>query len=433
MTKIHIETYGCAANIADSEQMAGLLKKAEFKIVDNVDDADVVIINTCTVKGPTEDRFWTRLKELQETYKILIIAGCIAQTEQKKLKAFPLIGTNQIHKVVEVVEEALNENIVKEIACDKVPDLNLPIIRKNPIIEIIPISRGCLGACTYCKTKHARGNLRSYPVEDIVKRAEKAVDENVREIWLTSQDCGCYGFDIDTNLPTLLNELIKIKGKFKIRVGMMNPEHLEKIQDQLIDVYQSKKIFKFLHLPVQSGDNEVLENMKRLYKVQLFKDQINAFRAAFPEINIMTDIIVGFPGETSTQNWNTMTLVREIAPDSINISRFWARPNTPAAKMKNNIPGEVIKHRSNVLTDIFHNISRLQNERWTGWEGPIIIDEKGKNECEFIGRNESYKQIIVVGDFKLGDVVPVKVVKFDTFALFGKVIKTEPKIIISED
>jgi len=432
MTKIHIETYGCAANTADSEQMAGLLKEAEFEMVDNVEKADVVIINTCTVKGPTEDKFWTRLKELQETYKILIVAGCIAQTENKKLKAYPLIGTNQIHKVVEVVEEALNENIVKEIACDETPDLNLPIIRKNPIIEIIPISRGCLGACSYCKTKHARGNLKSYLIKDILKRAEKAVDENIREIWLTSQDCGCYGFDIDTNLPTLLNELVKIKGKFKIRVGMMNPEHLEKIQNELIDAYQSKKIFKFLHLPVQSGDDDVLENMKRPYKAQLFRDQVKAFRQAFPEINIMTDIIVGFPGETSSQNWNTMTLVREIAPDSINISRFWARPNTPATKMKNKIPAEVIKHRSKVLTDIFHNISRLQNERWMGWEGPIIIDEKGKNEDDWIGRNESYKQIIVIGDFKLGDVVPVKINKSDTFALFGEVIKTEPKVIVTE-
>jgi len=423
MTKIHIETYGCAANIADSEQMAGLLKEAQFEIVNNVDDANVVIINTCTVKGPTEDKFWHRLEELKETYKILVIAGCIAQTEQKRLKNYPLVGTNQINKVVEVVEEVLNDNIVKELALnEELPALNTPIIRKNPIVEIIPISRGCLSQCSYCKTKHARGNLKSYPIEDIVKRAKKAVLDDVREIWITSQDCGCYGFDIDTNLPALLQKLVKIKGKFKIRVGMINPEHLEKIQDELIEIYQSKKIFKFLHLPVQSGDDEVLENMNRSYKAQMFIDQVKAFKEVFPEITIATDIIVGFPGETSTQHWNTMNLIRATSPDAINISKFWARPNTPATRMKHKVPGEVIKHRSKVITDIFHNISRLQNERWVGWEGPIIIDEKGKEEGEWIGRNESYKQVIVRGDYQLGDLVLVKIKKSDTFALFGEVI-----------
>ncbi len=423
MVRIFIETYGCSANFADSEQMAGLLKQAQFEIVSNIDNSDLIIINTCTVKGPTEDKFWSRLKELNSMGKMLVIAGCIAQTERKKLKNHSLIGTKQIHKIVEVVEEVVNENVAKEIAFGDNPDLDLPVVRKNPIIEIVPISRGCLGNCAFCKTKAARGKLESYSIEEIVERIENAVEEGVREIWLTSQDCGCYGFDINTNLVELLENVVKIKGKFKVRVGMMNPDHLVKILEPLVEIYKNKKIFKFLHLPVQSGDDKVLEHMNRPYKVEDFVHQVETFRKAMPEITIATDIIVGFPGETDEQHWNTMSLVRKISPDAVNISKFWPRPNTLAAKMKNKIPVDVMKHRSKVLMDIFKNIAKLQNERWLEWEGPIIIDEEGKEDREWIGRNEAYKQVIVRGDYKIGDLIKVKINKAETFALIGKEVR----------
>lgn len=423
MVRIFIETYGCSANFADSEQMAGLLHNAQFEIVDNIDNSDLIIVNTCTVKGPTEDKFWSRLKELKSMGKMIVIAGCIAQTEKKKLKSYSLIGTKQIHKVVEVVEEVINENIAKEVAFEGNPDLDLPVVRKNPIVEIVPISRGCLGKCSFCKTKAARGKLESYPIEEIVERVENAVEEGVREIWLTSQDCGCYGFDINTNLVELLESVVQIKGKFKIRIGMMNPDHLAKILEPLIEVYKNKKIFKFLHLPVQSGDDQVLENMNRPYRAEDFVHQVESFRKAMPEITIATDIIVGFPGETDEQHWNTMSLVRKISPDAVNISKFWPRPNTLAAKMKNKVKVDVAKHRAKVLMDIFQNIAKLQNERWLEWVGPIIIDEKGKEDREWIGRNEAYKQVIVRGDYKIGDLIKVKINKAETFALIGKEVR----------
>ncbi len=441
MVKVYFETQGCSANVADTEQMAGLLKAADFEITDSSEQADVIIFNTCTVKTPSENSFFKRLQELKDGYKIVIIAGCIAQADSKnkKLKGHPLIGTKSIHKIVEVVEEALHENIVREISNEEIPPLDLPVHRKNPIVEIIPINRGCLGYCTFCKTKSARGNLISYPVEDIVKRAKKAVQEGVKEIWLTSQDTGCYGFDIQTNLPTLLGALTEISGDFKIRVGMMNPDHMPKIQNELIQIYQHPKVFKFLHLPVQAGDNSVLENMKRLYTVEQYRQQIKAFKKAMPNITIMTDVIVGFPGETEEQYWQTLNLIRETSPDAVNISRFWPRPNTPAARMKNKVEGAEIKRRSKVLTDIFHNIARLQNEKWQDWQGEIIIDEKGKKPGQWIGRNEYYKQIILetnqtnnVQDtsihYKLGEKVQVKVTRTDTFALYAEDLNKEKRI-----
>lgn len=423
MTKFCIQTAGCSANQADSEQMAGLLKEAKFIPVDTLEDADVVIFNTCTVKTPSENSFFTQLEEFKKEhpYKIIIIAGCIPQTDRQKLKNYSLVGTKQIQNIVPAVEEALHDNVLQLLNNDEMPPLNLPRVRKNPLVEILPINRGCLGACTFCKTKKARGNLVSYPIEEIVTATKKAAAEGVKEIWLTSQDTYCYGFDIGTNLPALLEQLVQIPGDFKIRIGMGNPEHLPKIGTKLLDIYKHSKIFKFLHLPLQAGHDETLKAMRRQYTVQEFISAVERFKKEIPEINLMTDIIVGYPTETEEHYWETLQAVRRTAPDSINISRFWSRLGTPAADLTE-LPGEVVKHRSRVLTDIFHNISKLQNERWVGWQGEILIDEKGKDLQQWIGRNNAYKQIIVEGDFKLGDKLKVEIVKAEMFDLRGKVL-----------
>jgi threonylcarbamoyladenosine tRNA methylthiotransferase CDKAL1 len=423
MTSFHIETYGCSANVADSEQMAGLLKQAQFDNVKSIEEADIIILNSCTVKSPTADAFLNRVKDLKKEYpyKTMIITGCIPQSEPERFKDFSIVGTKQIHNIVPVVEEALNDNTVRMLETGEMPPLNLPKIRKNPIVEIIPINRGCLSACTFCKTKQARGNLQSYPIEEIFSVAKKAVYEGVKEIWLTSQDTMCYGFDIKTNLAKLLQELVKIPGQFKIRVGMGNPIHLKKIKSELIPMFNHEKIFKFIHLPAQAGSNKVLKKMRRGNTNEEYLSLIKQIKRDVPEITIATDIIVGFPEETEEDFWETLQTVKTTSPDIINISRYWARPNTPAAKMEQ-LPIDEIKRRSGVLTDIFNNISRLQNEKWLNSEGRIIIDEKGKSENQWIGRNGSYKPVIVEGDFRLGDIVDVKIMKTDTFHLKGEII-----------
>jgi len=421
-TTFYIKTAGCSANVADSEQMAGLLKEAKFELVNDPEDAYIIIFNTCTVKSPTENVFFKELKEFEQKYpnKLIIIAGCISQTDPKKLKKYPLIGTKQIHNIVQVVEEALNDNVIKMLSNDELPPLNLPKIRKNFVIEIIPISRGCLGACSFCKTKKARGNLISYLINDILREAKKALQAGVKEIWLTSQDCGCYGFDLETNLAQLLKKLVTLPYEFKIRVGMMNPDHLLKIVDELIEVYQNPKIFKFLHLPVQSGNNYVLKKMNRNYQVEDYLNLIKKFKEQFSEMTIATDIIVGFPEEADQQYWDTLNLVRNTMPDVVNISRYWTREGTKAAEMKQ-ISGDEIKRRSRVLTEIFSNVSKIQNEKWVGWEGEVILDEPGKEENQWKGRNYAYKPIVIEGDYKLGQIVNVKIKKAEVFYLVGEV------------
>ena len=370
----------------------------------------MVIFNTCTIKGPTEDSFFERLKEIEglEQKKLVIVAGCVAQTAPKQLKKYPLVGTNQIHKIVEVVEEALNDNIIKLLARDEQPPLNLPRVRTSPLISIIPISRGCQGACSFCVTKAARGHLASYPIEEIVKETKSALKEGAKEIWLASHDNGCYGLDLNTNLAQLLQELVKIPQEFKILLDEINPEHLLKYLDQFLAALASEKIYQFVSLPAQSGSNEVLKRMNRNYTAEQFTQLAETIKARFPQATLSTDLMVGFPGETEEQHWETLNLVRNISPDIINISKFWPRPNTKAALLKT-LPEEVIQARFSSLASISQNITVLQNERWQGWEGYIVIDEKGREEKQWIGRNFAYKPVVMEGNFKLGDIVKVKI------------------------
>ncbi len=419
--QVFIKTFGCALNQSDSELMAGLLQKAEFDITDDIEKADVIIVNTCTVKGPTETNFFKYLDEIKKLGKHIVVAGCIPQTDPEKVKGYNLIGTYEVNRIAEVVEEAVNDNVIELIAEEKNLRLNLPKVRKNPVVEIIPICAGCLGEpCTYCKVKAARGNLFSYDKKEILRQAQHAVMEGVKEIWLTAQDAGCYGKDINSSLPELLKELADIGGDFKIRLGMMNPNHVLGFLDELIEVYKSDKMFKFLHVPVQSGSDSILKLMKRKYAAADFKEIIRRFREAIPEITIATDVICGFPDEKEEDYDKTRDLIKEIKPDVLNISRFWARPKTAAASMGHKVKGDEIKRRSSLMTDLFHNIARMRNERWTGWTGEILIDELGKDDS-FVGRNYTYKPVIVRGNLKIGDKVKVHIRRTTSFDLRGDI------------
>jgi len=221
----------------------------------------------------------------------------------------------------------------------------LPYIPSKEDITIIPISEGCLGDCNYCSVKFARGKLKSYKIEDIIKQIKG------KKILLTSQDTGCYGLDINTNLVELLKQVVKVKGNFQVRVGMMNPEHVLPILKDLVEVYKDKKIFKFIHIPIQSGSNNVLKEMNRRYTVEDFIKIVKEFRKQIPEIHISTDIIVGYPTETEEDFKKTINLLEKLKLEVINLSRFAPRPKTAALKLKQ-LPVEEIKRRSIIISKI---------------------------------------------------------------------------------
>ena len=353
--KVFIKTYGCQANIADSEAMAGLLQKQGHDIVDNEKDAEKIIINSCSVKNKTQAKEMHYARKWSEE-KEVFVGGCLTKTIDVKKFAPNVIAvfdTNSLTKVAEVLEK--KKDIFSETK--ELSRLDIPVMRVKKTIGIIPISQGCLNTCTYCATKHSRGNLVSYRIGDIKRAVEQAVKDGCTKIYLTSQDTGCYGFDMQTTLPELLQELIDIEGDFIIRVGMMNPWHLKKILPELLSVYHSEKIMKFLHIPLQSGSDTMLKHMKRIHTIQEFRTIVHSFRKEFPQGHIATDIIVGYPLETQEDFKQTCSIIQEFHPEVLNISKFSSRKNTAAATLKQ-LSSEIIDERSKELNRIYNEIKK---------------------------------------------------------------------------
>jgi len=441
---VYIKTFGCSLNQTDSENMAGLLEESGFDVISNYGvpkhiweqspdskkDFDVVIINTCSVKNLAEFKFNREFRLWKERGKKIIVTGCIPQADPEilltTLKDVPVIGTRQIVHVVDIVNDTLKGRAIQNISNDYNERLNLPKIRKTGIIEILPISEGCLSNCTYCKTKFARGELLSYPKEKILMQFKSALAQGCKEFWITSQDNGCYGFDIYRKekyfLPQLLNDLLKIEGDYRIRLGMANPDHIKRIKEDLMQTFNHPKMFKFLHIPIQSGNDRVLKSMKRFYKVKDYEDIVNDFKKEIPEIGISTDMIVGFPTETEEEFNDSMKLLKRTKPDVVNLSRFWLRKGTAAEKMKQ-LTGTKIKKRSEAMKKLFIEISTENGKKWIGKECAALINELGKNNT-LIAKNESYKQVVIKNDekHKIGDFVKVKITGSGTYDLRGEII-----------
>jgi len=428
-TKIFVSNFGCSSNIADGETLAGCLANAGFKIVTSDATADLIIYNTCAVKGPTENRIINQIKNSPKNKKV-VVAGCLPKISFERLLREAhfdgVVGPAVGEKIVEVVKRVLaNEKVIDLLAAKEKPSLTLPRERTNPVVSILPINQGCLGRCAYCCVVQARGHLRSYSVKEILGRAQTDLEAGAHEFWATSQDTASYGRDIRTNLAELLIALCGLEGDFKIRVGMMTPNLVFDIQRRLIEGFASEKVFKFLHLPIQSGDDAVLKSMRRLYTTKKFKEIVGAFRSEFPDLTLATDIIVGFPGETEQAFQNTLELLRELEPDVTNVSKFFARPKTAAWDMKDGlVDQEEIKRRSTTASNLVKKLSAKRNKRWVGWTGKILVDERGKISGTWVGRNFAYKPIVVKSKKNLlGKELNVKVVEASETYLRGSITK----------
>ncbi|CAM8914682.1 unnamed protein product [Rhodiola kirilowii] len=358
---IYIKTFGCSHNQSDSEYMAGQLSAFGYALSENPEEADLWLINTCTVKSPSQSAMDTLILRCKKAKKPLVVAGCVPQGSRdlKELEGVSIVGVQQIDRVVEVVEETLKGHEVRLLTRKTLPALDLPKVRKNKFVEILPINVGCLGACTYCKTKHARGHLGSYTVESLVERVRSVVSDGVREIWLSSEDTGAYGRDIGVNLPTLLNALVKelpSDGSTMLRIGMTNPPFILEHLKEIAKVLSHPCVYSFLHVPVQSGSDNVLLAMNREYTVSDFRTVVDTLTELVPGMQIATDIICGFPGETDEDFAQTVTLIKDYKFSQVHISQFYPRPGTPAARMKK-VPSNIVKQRSRELTTVFESFT----------------------------------------------------------------------------
>ncbi|HKU50397.1 MAG TPA: tRNA (N(6)-L-threonylcarbamoyladenosine(37)-C(2))-methylthiotransferase, partial [Nitrososphaera sp.] len=323
--KVWVEAYGCSASMADSEMISGMLSSAGYEIAKSQAEGTLSVIVTCSVKDTTEHRMVGRIKALRSSGKPLVVAGCLPKADRSKVEALApdagLLGPASIDRIADVAGSVLAGRRMVALEDSPFHKVNIPRIRLNPAVSIVEIASGCMSACTFCQTKLAKGALRSYRIGDIVRQVQSDVDCGCREVWLTSTDNGCYGLDIGSDLVDLLSACCAVEGEFKIRLGMMNPMYLPGIIDRLVDVFrENEKLFKFIHMPVESGSDRVLRLMKRGHGSKSFLDSVREFREKIPEMTISTDIIVGFPTESEEDFGNTLELVSKSQPDIINLS-----------------------------------------------------------------------------------------------------------------
>ncbi|XP_027353619.1 threonylcarbamoyladenosine tRNA methylthiotransferase [Abrus precatorius] len=423
---IYMKTFGCSHNQSDSEYMAGQLSAFGYSLSDNPDEADLWLINTCTVKSPSQSAMDTIITKGKSSNKPLVVAGCVPQGSRdlKELDGISIVGVQQIDRVVEVVEETLKGHEVRLLTRRKLPALDLPKVRKNKFVEILPINVGCLGACTYCKTKHARGHLGSYTIDSLVGRVKSVISEGVKEIWLSSEDTGAYGRDIGVNLPTLLNALVAelpADASTMLRIGMTNPPYILEHLKEIAEILQHPCVYSFLHVPVQSGSDTILSTMNREYTVSEFRTVVDTLTELVPEMQIATDIICGFPGETDEDFVQTVNLIKEYKFPQVHISQFYPRPGTPAARMKK-VPSNVVKRRSRELTNVFESFTP-----YSGMEGKverIWITDIASDGVHLVGHTKGYIQVLVLApDDMLGTSATVKITSVGRWSVFGEVIE----------
>eukprot|EP00931_Biecheleriopsis_adriatica_P099896 TRINITY_DN7472_c0_g1_i1.p1 TRINITY_DN7472_c0_g1~~TRINITY_DN7472_c0_g1_i1.p1 ORF type:complete len:599 (+),score=97.65 TRINITY_DN7472_c0_g1_i1:40-1797(+) len=406
--KVHVKTFGCPHNQSDGEYLAGQLRDYGYTLVDSLEESDAIVINSCTVKHPSETRALNLVTNAQQAGKSIVLAGCVPSSNRKladTLEGVSMLDVTQLDRIVEVVEETIKGHTVKlmEKRSD-LPSLSLPKVRKHRYAEIITINGGCLGNCTYCKTKFARGKVVSYPVEAIVARALEASREGVCQIELASEDMGAYGVDIGTNIAELMLRLSDaLPPGVMLRTGMTNPPYIMQYIDQVIEVLNRPNVHAFMHIPVQSGSDQVLRAMRREYTVAEFSYLADRLKAGVPDLFLLTDVICGFPTESEEDWQETMELCKKYKFQGIHISQFYARPGTPAARLKP-LKSHVGKDRYRELTNFVTSYDR--NEALLGreervWFGGTEEERSKAEEGQTVGRTKAFAKVLVPRDDSL--------------------------------
>ena len=429
--RVYIETYGCALNRGDSALMKSVLIRSGHEIVDNPEDADVIVINTCVVRYDTEVRMFKRISELAKISrgKKLIVAGCMARTLPYTIHRYApsaiLLSPQNIHRVAEVVERGTLGSLYID-GVRTYPDV--PVYAEG-VKATIPVAEGCLDRCSFCIVRIARPVLRSIAIERVVSTVKELVSQGVKEIEITAQDLGVYGYDLYGRpaVTDLLREILdKVQGDYMVRLGQMNPRWVVKYIDELIELMKDRRVYKYLHLPVQSGDNKVLEIMKRGYTVELFYSIVKELRRKIPGVQIATDVIVGHPGEDEEAFKNTLRLLEELEIDRVHIARFSPRPFTPAAAMPQ-VPDPVKKRRSKEAEKLYEAVGLRLNLEYLGAYAETLVSERGFRKGTVIGRLYNYRPVVIPAKQEeqslLGRRALVKVVDATFFDLRAELIR----------
>lgn len=422
--KFYIETFGCTANQGNSQDLARALQEAGH-IQTSLDQADAVIVNTCAVTEKTERKVLRRLSQLQGDR--LIVAGCLSVAVPESINGIRCRARYGLLDQSSAADISALFGVLLISPAERMPEGPGPgafpagLCPSDSLCAVVNVAEGCNGSCSYCIVSRARGRLKSRSVEDVAAEVEGLVATGAAEVQISAQDTASYGSDIGTDLGRLLDRLAEIPGDFRLRVGMMNPNSALLIKDQMIAVYQRPKIYRFLHIPVQSGSDEILRSMGRRYSAADFLNIAGAFRSSFPKITIITDVIVGFPGETDEDFLETLQLIERLDPDKVNITRFSARPGTAAAS-KYDMPDRIKKDRSRVLTRLWLDIAARRNMQYEGRILEARITERGRDGT-MKARAENYLGIVIKCQPRLGSTIKVLVEESNAFYVSGRIVK----------
>lgn len=407
-----VESYGCTMNYGEGDELSEKMRLLGHIPADSADDADIIVLNTCTVVDTTEKKMIDRMAEFKKAKKEIIVTGCMAKAQVSRIKV-------RLPDSLVIPPESYDSfaSSVKEQYGSSSPSSTIDARAS----AVLPIAQGCLGNCSYCITRIARGKLKSYPSNVLVKRFNEMVDRGVKEILVTAQDTACYGKDSGTSLPVLLKAFLEKEGEYRIRIGMMNPNGLATIVDELLDAMDDPRVYKFLHIPVQSGSDAVLERMNRHYVADDFLSLVEKIRERYPDISISTDMIAGFPGETDEDHQKSIDMLRRLSADTVNVTRFSPRPGTPAFSMDGQIHGRVSKERSREMTQTKSDEALERNVKMIGSVHRVIVTEKGK-EGTVIARTGNYRPVGISTDLELGEFVDVGITAAESTHLFGRML-----------
>lgn len=448
MPRYWIETFGCQMNVLDSESMAGLLTKMGYEQAQCPDDADIILINTCTVRQKPDEKAFAYLGEFaklkaKKPHLILGVTGCMAQRESDIIKAKApyvdlLLGPRSVHRLPELVRTVQEQRRFVEylnLYDDPVPpDL---IVRQSDLFAYVTIIHGCNKKCTFCAVPTARGPERSVPPDVILEQVRQLIDLGYREIILLGQNANAYGHDLrgawsvehgawntKIDLAWLLEKVDEIAAPAKVRVRFTT-NHPNHMTDRLIEAMANlESVCEHIHLPVQSGDNEVLRRMWRGYTVERYLSIIEKLRTKIPGIAIATDVIVGFPGESEEQFRNTLKLMEQVQFDQAFMFAFSPRPNTLAATFPDQIPEPVKKRRLQELIALQNEIQQKKNEREVGQVVEVLVEGASeKNPHKLTGRTRTNKTVVFKGDGNWrGKFVQVRTKKAFLWGFEGEVV-----------
>jgi threonylcarbamoyladenosine tRNA methylthiotransferase CDKAL1 len=421
--RFYLETFGCKFNQVDSELIRKVLLEKGY-IEASKNEADFVVINTCGVVEKTERKITKLSSEFKKKGKKIIFAGCLPRISPQISKNFSdgMIGPTNILDLPIIVEKVFKGERAVSIE-PKIIDkskLGAFFIPKDTVVSVVQIAEGCLLKCSYCATKLAKGNVRSFDKNYILENIKFSLRQGVKEIQLTSQDLAVYGGEKGRLLlPELLREISNIDENFRIRLGMMSPGFASRILKEILEIMEDQKFYKFFHLPVESGSNKILRLMRRNYTKEEFLLAIKKINEKFETPLLATDVIVGFPGETEDDFKETVSLIKEIKPEILHIFRYSKREGTFASTLKD-FPDRIKKERSRILTKIWLKVIQEKNKKYLNKNFEALITEK--REETFLARLPNYKAVILKKG-KIGEFVKVKIIEAMPNYLIGKICK----------